>query len=206
MITLNEFLFLYCLKASTHYGYFELLPWDRKSRIVRDFPSFFCDWKSQYFFISGTGWETLSDDFWGEVSRLLRKWEVPVLGAYFHDPLLFFFHTLITHLTKFLLWFFATLDRPNLEDQYHHRVRAALAYACEIEDFDNLVDPRHLYDCCLGPEPLKYVLEKIRREKKSKFIYPLLCLSQLRLLSNWGLPSSSLIFIFLIFFFTEMAT
>ena len=26
MITLNEFLYLYCLKPSTHYGYFELLP------------------------------------------------------------------------------------------------------------------------------------------------------------------------------------
>ena len=44
MITLNEFLFLYHLKTSTHYGYFELLPWDRKSRIVRGFPSSFWDW------------------------------------------------------------------------------------------------------------------------------------------------------------------
>ena len=26
MITLNKFLFLYSLKASTHYGYFEFLP------------------------------------------------------------------------------------------------------------------------------------------------------------------------------------
>ena len=152
MITLNEFLFLYHLKASTHYSYFELLPWDRKSRVVRGFPSSFHDWKSRYFFISGTSWETLSDDFWGEVPRLLRKWEVPVPGAYFHDPILFYFHTLITRLTKFLLWFFAALDRPDLKDQYHHQVRAAFAYAREIEDFDDLVDLRHLYDCCLGPD------------------------------------------------------
>ena len=172
IITLNEFLFLYCLKASTHYGYLELLPRDRKSRIVKGFPSSFHDWKSQYFFISGTGWETLSDDFWGEVRRLLRKWEVPALSAYLHDPLLFFFHTLITRLMKFLLWFFATLDRPDLEDQYRHRVWAALAYAREIEDFGDLVDPHHLYDCCLGPKPSKYILEKIRREEKSKFVYP----------------------------------
>ncbi|XP_065615732.1 uncharacterized protein LOC136061637 [Quercus suber] len=60
------------------------------------------------------------------------------------------------------------LDRPILEDQYLHRVRAALSYAREIEDFDDLVDPRHLYDCFLGPEPSKYVLEKIRREEKTK--------------------------------------
>nr|POF20834.1 hypothetical protein CFP56_14348 [Quercus suber] len=64
----------------------------------------------------------------------------------------------------------------NLEglDKYRHRVCAALAYAREIEDFDNLVDPCHLYDCCLSPEPSKYILEKIRQEEKSKIVYPLL--------------------------------
>ena len=49
---------------------------------------------------------------------------------------------------------------------------AALAYAHEIEDFNDLVDPHHLYDCCLGPKPSKYVLEKIRLEEKSKLVYP----------------------------------
>ena len=62
MIALNDFLHLYHLKPSTHYGYFEILPRDRKSRVISGYPSFFCDWKSQYFFISGTGWETVSDD------------------------------------------------------------------------------------------------------------------------------------------------
>ena len=46
MITLNEFLYLYCLKPSTHHGYFELLPRDRKSRVVSGFLSSFRDWKS----------------------------------------------------------------------------------------------------------------------------------------------------------------
>ena len=95
MITLNKFLSLYHLKASTHYRYFELLPWDRKSRIVK-VPSSFRDWKSWYFFIFGMGWETLSDDFWGEVPRLLRKWEVPALGAHFHC--FFFFLSFISWL------------------------------------------------------------------------------------------------------------
>ena len=129
MITLNEFLFLYRLKASTHYGYFELLPSDRKSRIVRGFPSSFHDWKSRYFFISGTGWETLSENFWGKFIRLLRKWEVPALDAYFRYPLLSFFHILITCLTKFFFRFFKALDRPDKEDKHCHQVRAALAYA-----------------------------------------------------------------------------
>ena len=87
MITINEFLFSYRLKASTHYGFFELLPWDRKSR---------------YFFIFGLGWETLFDDFWREIPRLLQKWEVPMLGAYFCDPFLFFFRALVSRLTKFV--------------------------------------------------------------------------------------------------------
>ena len=63
MITLNKFLYLYCLRPSIHHGYFELLPWDRKSRVVSGFLSSFCDWKSRYFFISGTSWETVFDDF-----------------------------------------------------------------------------------------------------------------------------------------------
>ena len=102
MITINEFLFLYHLRSSTHYGYFKLLPWDRKSRIMRGFPSSFHDWKSRYFFVSESGWETLSDHFWGEVPRLLWKWEVPTLGAYFCYLLLFFFHASITCLPMFL--------------------------------------------------------------------------------------------------------
>ncbi|KAL0015226.1 hypothetical protein SO802_002295 [Lithocarpus litseifolius] len=43
MITLNEFLYLYRLKSSSHYGYFELLPRNRESRITRGFPTSFCD-------------------------------------------------------------------------------------------------------------------------------------------------------------------
>ena len=73
MITLNEFLHLYRLKPFTHYGDFELLPWSKESRIVHSFPTSFHDWKSRYFFVSGSGWETMTDDLWGEVLWLLRK-------------------------------------------------------------------------------------------------------------------------------------
>ena len=65
-------------------------------------------------------------------------------------------------------WSAAVLDRPDLEDQYHHHVLVVLAYACEVDDFDDFVDPRQLYTCCFGPEPLRYMLEKIRRKEKSK--------------------------------------
>ena len=72
MITINEFIHLYRLKESKEFGYYEFVPWDRKSRLIVDLPSSFHYWKSTYFFGSSDGWETLSDDFWGDVPRLLR--------------------------------------------------------------------------------------------------------------------------------------
>ena len=82
MITLNEFVYLYHLKESKDFGYYELIPWDRRSRLIVNLPSSFCYWKSRYFFVSGDGWKTFSDDFWGDVSRLLRRWETPQLGVF----------------------------------------------------------------------------------------------------------------------------
>ena len=49
MIRLDEFVFLYCLKESKEFGYYELVPWDRKSRLVFNLPSSFRYWKSRYF-------------------------------------------------------------------------------------------------------------------------------------------------------------
>ena len=63
MITLNKFVHLYHLKESKEFGYYELVPCDRRSRLIVDLPSSFRYWKSRYFFVSGDGWETLSDDF-----------------------------------------------------------------------------------------------------------------------------------------------
>ena len=42
MITLNEFVHLYYLKESKEFGYYELMPWDRRSRLIVDLPSSFC--------------------------------------------------------------------------------------------------------------------------------------------------------------------
>ena len=39
-----------------------------------------------------------------------------------------------------------------------------------VDNFDELVDPRRLYECCLGPEPFAYVLKKIAQEEKSSFL------------------------------------
>lgn len=56
---------------------------------------------------------------------------------------------------------FVVYDRLELENQHREQVRATLAFAREIEDFDDLVNPHCLFDYCLGPEPLDYMLEKI---------------------------------------------
>ena len=82
MITVNEFVHLYRLKESKEFGYYEFVPWNRRLRLVVDLPSTFRYWKSRYFFVSGDGWETLPDDLWGNVPRLLRRWETPLIGVF----------------------------------------------------------------------------------------------------------------------------
>ena len=81
IITVDEFTYFYCLKESKEYGYYELVPWVRKARIIIDLPSSFQYWKSRFFFVSGDGWETPSDELWGDIPRLLRHWRAPSLGA-----------------------------------------------------------------------------------------------------------------------------
>ena len=71
MIRVDELVYLFCLKESKEYGYYELMPWVRDARIVRDLPSSFQYWKSQFFFVSGDEFETLFGEVWGDVPRLL---------------------------------------------------------------------------------------------------------------------------------------
>ena len=105
----------------------------------------------------------------------------------------------------FLLIFIA-LDRPDLEDKHRHWVRATLAYTLEIEDFDNLVDHRHLFDCYLGLEPSKYVLEKIHWEEKSKVVCLLVSKTPLSLLASSVFCLTAYFSSFFFFNLVEMAT
>ena len=79
----------------------------------------------------------------------------------------------------------------------------ALAYAREIDDFDDLVDPRSLSDCCLGPKPSKCILEKIHCEEKSTSIPCLVFLNSVHCLIRDCLLFPSFSFFF---FFLEMTT
>ena len=62
MIKVDEFTYLYHLKESKEYRYYELVPWVRKARIVMDLPSSFRYWKSRFFFVSRVEWETPFDE------------------------------------------------------------------------------------------------------------------------------------------------
>ena len=93
MIKVGELVHMYRLKESKEYGYYELMPWKRKTRIVKGLPSSFRYWKSRFFFVSGDDFETLSSGEWGDVPRLLRQWGTPTLGAsVFPSVTIFFLH------------------------------------------------------------------------------------------------------------------
>ena len=81
MLRVDELVYLYRLKASKEYGYYELVPWERSTRIVRGLPSSFRYWKSKFFFMLGDDFETPSNGVWGELPRLHRRWGTPTLGA-----------------------------------------------------------------------------------------------------------------------------
>ena len=172
MLTVNEFVHLYRLKESKEFGYYEFIPWDRKSRLVADLPSSFRYWKSRYFFVSRDGWETLSDDFWGDVPRLLCQWKTLLLSTFALQEMLPFpslFSFILAIIPDlFLLLHSIVKDHPKLKGRFDEQVQAAVEYARTIEDFNKLIDPRTLARHCLGPEPSLYVLSALDREEKKR--------------------------------------
>ena len=83
MIRVDEFAYLYRLKESKEYGYYKLVPWDRMAGIVTNLPSSFKYWKSRFFFVFRDDWETLPNEVWADVPRLLCRWRALSLGASF---------------------------------------------------------------------------------------------------------------------------
>ena len=81
IIRMDELIYLYRLKTSKEQGYYDLVLWERRTRIVRNLPSSFKYWKSQFFFVSGDDWETPSNKIWCDLLRLLHWWSTPNLGA-----------------------------------------------------------------------------------------------------------------------------
>ena len=120
----------------------------------------------------GDDWGTSSDEIWGDIPRLLRRWRAPSLGASsFCKSLLllssfsFYFLVVANLFFFFFCCVYAVKKRPKLKSRYRRRVEAATEYAKTI---DNLVDLRTLARHCLGLEPSPYVLHTIKIEEKSK--------------------------------------
>lgn len=141
MIKVGELVYLYRLKESKEYGYYELVPWERRTRIVRGLPSSFRYWKSRFFFVFGDEFETPFGRDWGNVLRLLHQWGVLTLVK----------------------------RRPKLNTRHNECVKQAIEYAKMIESWDDLIDPRTLAFYNLGLGPSSFVLCNIDiKGKKSK--------------------------------------
>ena len=121
--------------------------------------------------MSGDGWETHFDKFWGEVPRLLRCWRVSSLGvsSFSKSFFLLLFLWFVTNLS--ICCVCAVKKRPKLKSKYKECVKAATKYVKTIDEFDDLVDPRTLACHCLGLKPSSFVLRVIEIEEKSKCLF-----------------------------------
>ena len=54
MLKIDELIYLYRLKASKEHGYYELVPWEQRTRIIRGLPLSFKYWKSRFSLCLGT--------------------------------------------------------------------------------------------------------------------------------------------------------
>ena len=169
MIRVSELVHLYRLKESKEYGYYKLVPWARKARIVRGLPSSFRYWKSRFVFVSGNDFETPASEAWGDIPRLLRRWGTPHFGASILPIVCWFLFLSLLVIYNLPLFPCAVKRRPKLKSKYQGRVEKAIEYAEAIESWEDLVDPRTLAFYCLGSDPSAYVLRLIEIEgKKSK--------------------------------------
>ena len=139
MIKVGELVHMYRLKESKEYGYYELVPWERKTRIVKGLSSSFRYWKSRFFFVSRDDFETLSSREWGDVLRLLRWWGTPTLGALVFLPVTVFLLSAVFAADSYL-FFCSVKRRPKLKSKYTERVEKAIEYAPTIENWDDLID------------------------------------------------------------------
>ena len=88
MLKVDELIYLYRLKESKENMYYKLVPWERRTKIVRRLPSSFKYWKSRFFFVSEDDFETPSNEVWGDLPRLLRRWRTSTLGASLFLPVI----------------------------------------------------------------------------------------------------------------------
>ena len=75
------------LKLVSKPDYYEFKPWDRSSRLILDYPSSLQNWKPNFFFVSGNGWEFVPSEDLDEAPKFFCSWGTPVSGASFSSVL-----------------------------------------------------------------------------------------------------------------------
>ena len=83
VIKKDEFLRFYHLRKSKDPTYYEFKSWDRASRLMLDYPSSLRNWKPNFFFVSGSGWEFIPSKDQDEAPKFFRSWGTPVSSASF---------------------------------------------------------------------------------------------------------------------------
>ena len=83
VIKKDKFLHFYRLKKSKDLGYYEFKTWDRASRLILDYPSSLQNWKPNFFFVSGSGWEFVPSEDLDESPKFFHSWGTPMSGASF---------------------------------------------------------------------------------------------------------------------------
>ena len=79
VIKRDEFLHFYRLRKSNDPSYYEFKPWDRASRLILDYPSSLLNWKPNFFFVSGNGWEFVPREDLDEAPNFFVVGEFPCL-------------------------------------------------------------------------------------------------------------------------------
>ena len=109
MIKVGELIYLYRLKEFKEYGYYKLVPWERRTWIAKGLPSSFRYWKSRFFFVSKDDFEIAFSEDWGDILRLLRRWGTSNLGASVFLPVIFSFVVFVVIITDSFASCFALL-------------------------------------------------------------------------------------------------
>ena len=109
MIKVGELVHMYRLKGSKEYGYYELVPWERKIRIAKGLLSSFRYWKLRFFFMSRDNFETPSSRDWGDIPRSLRRCRTLTLGASVFLPIVSSFVIFAVIITNSFASFFVQL-------------------------------------------------------------------------------------------------
>ena len=94
IIKKDEFLHFYRLRKSKDLGYWEFKPWVRASRLILDSPSSFRNWKPNFFFISGSGWEFIPSEGLDKASKFFVVGELLCLVRSSYFFFLFFIYSL----------------------------------------------------------------------------------------------------------------